>query len=212
MILPLDKLVSQYELGIKGILHIGAHVGQEADKYYELGIKNAAFFEPCKHNYETCKNKVEKLGYLSYNIALGNTQGVMTMYTETQNSGMSSSLLKPKLHLVQHSNIIFDGREEVKIDKLNNLFSSGELNLENFNLINMDVQGYELEVLKGSEEVLDHIDYIYSEVNRAELYENCAMIDELDLFLSKYGFKRQQTEWFAGGDWGDALFVKGNNV
>ena len=71
----------------------------------------------------------------------------------------------------------------------------------------MDVQGYELEVLKGATESLKHIDYLMCEVNRAEVYEECCMIDELDSFLSNYNFKRVETTW-DGITWGDAFYVK----
>ena len=80
-------------------------------------------------------------------------------------------------------------------------------NLLKYNFINIDVQGYELEVFKGSLRTLESIDYIISEVNRAELYENCTNVYELDNFLSLYGFKRVETSW-EGVTWGDALYIK----
>jgi hypothetical protein len=76
-----------------------------------------------------------------------------------------------------------------------------------YNFINMDVQGYELEVMRGAMNTLDKIDYIISEVNKEELYENCVRVDRLDNFLSKFGFKRVETNW-EGVTWGDALYIK----
>jgi hypothetical protein len=46
-----------------------------------------------------------------------------------------------------------------------------------------------------------------AEINRDELYENCAKIEELIEFLGSYGFKLVETDW-AGGTWGDGLFIK----
>ena len=71
----------------------------------------------------------------------------------------------------------------------------------------MDVQGYELEVLKGSTDILLKVDYILCEVNRAELYKNCPMVEDIDSFLNEYGFKREITSW-DGYTWGDALYTK----
>ena len=71
----------------------------------------------------------------------------------------------------------------------------------------MDVQGYELEVLKGSKETMKHVDYVYCEVNRDEVYENNAYVEELDAFLSDYGLTRVETSW-EGQIWGDALYIK----
>ncbi len=82
------------------------------------------------------------------------------------------------------------------------------LNLpHSYNFINIDVQGYELEVFKGAVNTLEKIDYIITEVNRAELYKNCVQIEELDSFLSQHGFARDITSW-DGDTWGDAFYVK----
>ena len=76
-----------------------------------------------------------------------------------------------------------------------------------FNFINIDVQGYELEVFKGGKKVLESIDYILSEVNNAEVYENCVNVSELDVFLREFGFERVEPNW-EGGTWGDAFYIK----
>jgi hypothetical protein len=73
--------------------------------------------------------------------------------------------------------------------------------------MNVDVQGYELEVFKGSDSFLKHMQFVYCEVNRDEVYENCPMVDDIDKFLESYGFSRVATDW-AGDTWGDALYVK----
>ena len=52
------------------------------------------------------------------------------------------------------------------------------------NFINIDVQGYELEVFKGGTKTLEKVDYIYCEVNRGEVYEGNAMVEDLDEFLA----------------------------
>jgi hypothetical protein len=46
-----------------------------------------------------------------------------------------------------------------------------------------------------------------TEVNRAEVYKNCPMINEIDEFLNNYGFQRVETTW-DGGTWGDAFYIK----
>ena len=66
---------------------------------------------------------------------------------------------------------------------------------------------YELEVLKGGTRTLEHVHYVYCEVNRDEVYENNAYVEEIDEFLSDYGMERVETDW-AGDIWGDALYIK----
>jgi FkbM family methyltransferase len=203
MLLNLDNLKEKYDLKIKGILHIGAHVGQEYNTYQRLGIDNVMFFEPVPSTFQRLKENVGDNAIL-HNTALGNIEGEVEMFTETINEGQSSSVLQPDYHLVQHPNIQFDGKETVKITKLDNFIEDKD----KYNFINVDVQGYELEVFKGGSEFLNSIDYIMTEVNRAELYKGCARIEELDTFLSEYGFERVETTW-DGGTWGDAFYVKG---
>lgn len=203
MLLNLDNLKEKYNLNIKGVLHIGAHVGQEYNTYERLGIENVIFFEPLYDTFQKLKVNVGNKAIL-VNSALGNVEGEIEMFTETVNQGQSSSVLQPEYHLVQHPDIQFTGKEKVKITKLDNFINDSD----KFNFINIDVQGYELEVFKGGSEYLKSIDYVMTEVNREELYKGCAKIEELDTFLGEYGFVRVETFW-AGGTWGDAFYIKG---
>ena len=203
MLLNLDSLKEKYDLKIKGVLHIGAHIGQEFQTYERLGIKNVMFFEPLKKTFDRLKENVGDKAIL-VNTALGNIEGEVEMFTETINEGQSSSVLEPDYHLVQHPTIQFNGKEKVKITKLDNFIDENI----NYNFINIDVQGYELEVFKGGSEFLNSVDYVMTEVNRAELYKGCAKVEELDQFLNSYGFSRVETTW-EGVTWGDAFYIKG---
>ena len=218
MILPIDELIQEYKMKVSGCIHIGGHDGGEVEKYYNVGIPKCILFEPQGHNFQTCQRIASNRNYEAFNLALGSKEGSIEMYCETNNSGQSSSCLPPKKHMIQYPEIVFDRRENVYMTTLDNFLSNREDRLE-YNLINIDVQGYELEVFKGAEETLNNIDYVYSEVNRAELYEKCAMVEELDEFLAKYNFKRVVTEWIGiprdeemglgmEGTWGDALYIK----
>jgi FkbM family methyltransferase len=203
MLLNLDNLKEKYDLKVKGVLHIGAHVGQEFGTYQRLGIENVMFFEPVPSTFQRLKENVGNGKAIFINTALGNMIGEVEMFTETVNQGQSSSVLEPEHHLVQHPNIQFNGRQKVAITKLDTFI----VDKDKYNFINIDVQGYELEVFKGGAEYLKTIDYVMTEVNRAELYKGCARIEELDAFLGGYGFDRVETTW-DGGTWGDAFYVK----
>jgi hypothetical protein len=54
---------------------------------------------------------------------------------------------------------------------------------------------------------LENIDIIISEINKEHLYKNGALVNELIDFLSVYGFRLVEETW-AGGNWGDGLFLK----
>lgn len=55
-------------------------------------------------------------------------------------------------------------------------------------LLKIDVQGFELEVLKGATGLLEWVDAVYVEVSYVELYEGQALHEEVERFLSEAGF------------------------
>ena len=212
MLLDLESLVNLHEMDINGILHIGAHYGQEYEVYKKLNIENILFFEPLPNNFKILEEKFKDIPSIKlFNKALGNSTTKIPMYVEKQNNGQSSSILKPELHLIQYPHITFEHTETVDMVRLDDLEKNKEFDLNKFNMINIDVQGYELEVFKGSENILNNIDYIMTEVNRANLYTGCALVEQLDEYLSKYGFKRVVTSW-EGVTWGEALYIKEQHV
>jgi len=202
MLFNLYELLNKYEVNPKGVIQIGAHYGQENKVYEKLNIKHRVFFEPIRSNFDILKKVVGESHQL-FNFALGNVESKMEMYVETINQGQSCSILKPSKHLIQHPHIKFNLKEEVEVKRLDDV----DINVGNFNMIIIDVQGYELEVFKGAKKTLESIDFIVSEINRDEVYENCTKIDELIDFLSQYGFELKEYHWL-GGTYGDGLFIK----
>jgi len=204
MILSFTNMVKKYNMDIKGIIHIGAHRGQEIEEYIDNGVQDIIMFEPVSLNFSILEKRMQDMNanITAYQVALGNEEKNVTMYL-SDNDLISSSVLKPKVHLQLHPGVGFPKTEEVEMQKLDSFSEE----TENFNFINMDVQGYELEVLKGGAETLKHIDYVYCEINRDELYEGNAFVEDLDKFLADYSMERVETDW-AGTLWGDALYVK----
>lgn len=204
MILSFTNMVKKYNMNIRGIIHIGAHRGQEIEEYVDNGIQDIIMFEPVSLNFSILEKRMMDINanISAHQVALGNEEKNVTMYL-SDNDLISSSVLKPKVHLQLHPGVGFPGTEEVEMKRLDSFSDE----TQNFNFINMDVQGYELEVLKGGSETLKHIDYVYCEINRDELYEGNAFVEDLDLFLSGYNMERVETDW-AGTLWGDALYVR----
>jgi FkbM family methyltransferase len=204
MILSFTTMVKKYSMDIKGIIHIGAHRGQEIEEYVDNGIQDIIMFEPVSLNFNILEKRMADVNanISAYQVALGNEEKNVTMYL-SDNDLISSSVLRPKVHLQLHPGVGFPGTEEVEMKRLDSFAEE----TQNFNFINMDVQGYELEVLKGGAETLKHVDYVYCEINRDELYEGNAFVEDLDEFLSGYSMERVETDW-AGTLWGDALYVR----
>lgn len=214
MMIPFQEILSKYNLKPKGVIHVGAHWAEEHDDYLRCGIERFVYIEPCRDAFNILVKKFwrgdgifyetnPKVGLL--NVACGSEEGEMPMYVSHQNQGQSNSLLKPELHKTQHPEIIFDDAELVKVFPLDKLI----VDKQNFDMLAMDVQGYEGEVLKGAAETLKHIDIIYTEVNRGQTYSGNMEIEEMDKSLAQYGFERVETYWPSPNwTWGDAVFIK----
>jgi len=202
MLINFSDLKNKYRMNIKGIIHIGGHYGEEITDYLREGIQNILVFEPLNENFDILTEKVKDLNanIEGYQVALGSKPGEYKMYV-SDNEKQSSSILKPKVHLTHHPHVKFPSVETVEVHLLD------DYNCYDYNFINMDVQGYELEVLRGGLETLKQVDYVYCEVNRDEVYEHNAYVQEIDEFLSDYDMIRVETDW-AGDIWGDALYIK----
>lgn len=201
MLIPLSTLVKKHNLNIRGIIHVGAHYAEEHEDYLKEGVRDIVYIEASKKSfYHLCRKRFDEKVKL-FNIAVADVEGEMEMHTETANQGQSSSLLQPGTHLKHYPSIKFDSRETVAVTLLDKLPIDKSL----YNMMNIDVQGAELMVLKGSHQTLDYIDYIYLEVNKEEVYLNCAKVEEIDHFLNE--FSRVETAW-TGQGWGDALYIR----
>jgi FkbM family methyltransferase len=202
MIISLGEIKTNYGIDVRGIIHIGSHSGQEYEECAKH-CKDMMFFEPVQSNYKLLIESLPKSdNIITFNLALGNEVGTKEMYIETANKGMSCSMLEPGTHLKLYPWITFDSREIVGINKLDNIFFDRKL----YNIINIDVQGYELQVFMGARQTLDTIDVIFTEINTEDVYKGCAKVWEIDEYLGFIGFERVLSA--CDGAWGDALYIK----
>jgi FkbM family methyltransferase len=187
----------------RGIIHVGGHYGQEIPFYLENISRNIIVYEP----QDACFfNLFKSFGTLvdCRKKAVGNFNGEVELNVETANAGQSSSVLKPKEHLNQYPSITFSSTVSVPIVALDSDIEKPQ----DFNVLVVDAQGYELEVFKGAKNLLENsIQYILCEVNCVEMYEDCALVADIDDYLSDLGFNRILTSW-EGENWGNALYAK----
>jgi len=71
MLLDFNFLKNKYNFKISGVIHIGAHFGEEYDIYISNNIENLIFFEPVPNTFEVLKQRLEGKALL-VNKALGN--------------------------------------------------------------------------------------------------------------------------------------------
>ena len=209
-LLQISHLKNKYNLKISKIAHVGAHKGQEVDEYLTVFPNvEISLFEPQTNLFNYLKVKFEDKNNITlYNFALGSINDSSKMFI-SDNEGQSSSFFKPKLHLVEHPEVKFhEDSTNFQIKVLD------ELDINNIDFLNIDTQGFEMEVLKGSSKILkEDVKYIILEINKKELYEGCPLVRDIDSFLKQYGFIRTDTHyWMDSHSWGDAFYIKKNLI
>lgn len=204
MLTDLKHLIEKYKLNITGIIFIGANRGQYVNYFLDITDKLVCF-EPVKENFEHLKNYASEKVKI-FNCGLGDENKTLPIFVSS-NEGQSCSFLRPKDHLLDYPHVKFTHTEDCEMKKLTNF----QKEINGCNYIDIDVQGFEFEVLIGAGALLEKIDYIYMEVNRSETYENNKQVEKIDEYLKNYNLVRVQTHWEAR-TWGDALYVRKSNL
>jgi FkbM family methyltransferase len=208
VLLPISKILSKYKITCSSIAHFGAHHGQEVDSYLNHNFTEIHLFEPQSSCFSILKEKFGQNRTITlHNFALGSQRGASILNLGS-GDGQASSILKPGLHNELYPYIEFRESENVEIKRFD------ELGLGNVSFLNIDIQGFELEALKGCEKILrENIFYIYTEVNRKHVYKDCALIQEIDQYLNGFDFVRIETKWWdIFTPWGDAFYIKSKSL
>lgn len=195
----------KYNINVRGVLHIGAHECEERGFYNNvLRISDDKIIwidgNPQKvesmrrggipHIYEAVLDETER--DVEFNIT-----------TNTQ----ASSILELNHSKGYYTGIHIVDKIRTRTQTLSSFFEKIGKDSSDYNFWNLDIQGSELHVLRGSQELLKKCDAIYTEVNADEVYKGCGLITDLDALLKTYGFERIDTKW-TDTQWGDALYIR----
>ncbi len=200
--LALDDLRLKYGLRITGILHVGAHEGQEAEIYARNGVTEVTWVEANPNVIPRLRAHVEPLGHRVVLALVADRSGDEVDFHITNNE-QSSSILRMEMHQQEYPDVVVTDSIRCTTTTVDDLCALD--GIAGFNMLALDVQGAELLALRGAQRVLEGIDYLYIEVNEIHLYEDGALLPELDAYLEE--FKRVETKLGPQG-WGDALYVR----
>ncbi|MBI4569431.1 MAG: FkbM family methyltransferase [Planctomycetes bacterium] len=205
--LDLSEQCRRHGVTPRGVVHVGAHEGGEMEKYRALGVSRVLFIEanPAVHE-RLVANVGKEPGVVTANVAISGADGEALLRVTSMDQ--SSSLLPLKGHAAIYPDIVETSQVRVKTRRLDTLLAELGLRAEDYNLLNIDIQGAELMALRGAERFLRHVDGINTEVNFEELYEGCALIEDLDAFLEERGFHRAATTTPYHPTWGDAWYAR----
>jgi len=120
-----------------------------------------------------------------HQAAIGPEAGETTIHVAAVDD--SSSLLP----ISTKQERLFPGTSEirteiVKVGRLSDFVASEEI--VSPAMLKLDVQGYELEALRGCEELLKRFSYVYAECSFMELYTGQVLVDDIIAWLRKRGW------------------------
>lgn len=208
MLIDFSYLCKKYQFKPRGILHIGAHDLEEMDKYLSEGVFKIIWIEGNLDLVLKNSHRVDGANQKLFHGLVYSEDNKEADFNITNNL-QSSSILEFGKHKEYHPHVEFIETRKMTTTRVDSLLEKNGIGIKEFDFVNLDIQGVELQALKGFGKYLDNIKYIYTEVNSGEVYKNNDSIEDLDLFLSGFGFKRVETE-MTPFEWGDAFYVKKN--
>jgi FkbM family methyltransferase len=176
--------------GIDTVLDVGANEGQYARVLRELGFRGRIIsFEPLSGPYQRLRELAagDDLWVIAPQMALGTEEGQITVNISSQLVA-SSVLPMGKLLEGVSPQLKYVGTEVVPVSRLDTAckeYVSGATRL----FLKVDVQGYELEVLRGAADLLRTVLGAQLELSFVTLYEGQALFSELVDFMRHQGFE-----------------------
>jgi FkbM family methyltransferase len=171
------------------VLDIGAHHGWFFHCWLDWCPKaHIHAFEPYLESFEATDRLYGQDPRVTLHQAgVGETSGALK-FNVLAESKVSNSFLAP--HRETWDSIGFTTgavtQLTVPVTTIDEFAASQQL--ENIYLMKVDVQGYEMHVLRGAEKTLPRVDHIFVEAGIQQLYENAPLFTEVVEFLRPRGF------------------------
>lgn len=163
-----------------GILHIGAHEGQEAEIYNRLS-KPVIWIEAIPLCFERLQENIKPFrNQIALNVLLDSQCHSSRDFFITSNNGESSSIYPLA------GNDYWRGLENSEVCKLPSKrldCISLHLEMRDFDYWIVDVQGAEIDVLVGAGSLLSLCKYLQVEISQEEFYKGGAQFGDLRDFL-----------------------------
>lgn len=167
----------------------GAHDGQMAKRFLKRfpGLQIHAF-EPNADLYPKLQANLSGVPGGQHQLALASRSQTLKMFIN--DSPMTSSVLPRNENSEQYFDAVTKIKDvrELEATSLDDWFEQS--GLDRIDIIKLDLQGYELEALKGARRVLERgVACVYVEVNYVPFYEGSATFGEIDVFMRSRGYK-----------------------
>ena len=157
------------------LVHCGAGLADEAAVYDRLRFKRVYWIECNPNFFETIRAELGKYNNQDLICAALGDLADESVELNLASNGYSSSFLAPVKHLDIFPEVSFKD----KIQLVTCRFDDLNLECSGNDLLILDVQGFEKKVLRGAKNSLRNFQFVYSEFQVENLYQNGSTLNDL---------------------------------
>ena len=204
-----------FSIPTSGIIHAGAHLGQEMHVYKSLGLNEIVWIEANPNIFFQLKKLISnESNQRAIQACLWSKNDFEVEFNIAGNQESSSSILEPYLISASHPEVLLKKKIILKTRTLDSIvFPDLVAKKESdYRILVLDVQGAELEVLKGAERFLSEIDSVFLELSNRKLYKGNSSIKKITEFMRQREFSFVASEIDLGTGWGEGLFISNKLV
>ncbi len=187
----LCSIVQDLKITAPIIFDVGANIGQSITLFRKAFSQSTIHsFEPNPETFITLeKNWGHDKAIFLHPKALNSKTGTVPFFVTNVSEASSFLLPHPKLIKLSSGNKYDSKKIEVEGIILDQFCM--ENGIAAIDVLKLDVQGAELEVLKGAERLLglEAVSLLYVEMNFAETYSNQVVFEDFLVFCVRYGYK-----------------------
>ena len=189
-------IFERLNVNINGIIHVGMWDFVEHDCYTKLVGTNVIGVEANKFVYETMSKPVaDRCGYKSFNEVVFSEDGLEKQFYLADDCSSLSPI---------------GGRSvNVKTKRLSTIIEENNIDMNQYDFLNIDAEGAELEILKGFESYLKFINVIDLETSYDDRSNTGASHDVIVDWLRDRNFTlAEMSDSYQYERWGDSVFVR----